>query len=698
MNFKNTISIYFFLLLPFTSWGQGTDSLSQDIPTDILENIAEQVENESGEFDNNTFLEDLEMLSTIKINLNYASIDDLLQTTVLTELQAMSIVNYVKTYGELKSIYELKGIIGLDKETIEKLLPFVYVSSSIKPIYSWKDLLSKGRHTVMYRYQQTLEKAKGYTEPDWYQNRWTSRYAGDRTRQYLRYRYQLLKGISYGVTLEKDPGEKLFQKDLKLRIDYVSAHLFVENRGIFRYIAIGDYEVNLGQGLLMWQGFGVGKSVSVNNVKRTSDVLKPHTSVIEDNFCRGAGASIQKKGFELTSFVSYRMRDGSSLSVDTLTNENLEILSLQSSGLHRTSSEIANRANTKLWTTGGRAGWSGRLFSIYLNATYNKLGTDLTPSKELYKKYSFFGSSLFNASINYQYLGKKFYLFGESAISENGGFAFLNGISSRPTPGVTLSLVHRYYAKNFLSLNGSAFGESSVSNPTNEHGLYAGVSFKIHPKITINNYIDVFYFPWMKYRVDVPGTSGYDIFHEWQYYHNRKLDFYARFRFESKARNILDPLAPITDISYYKKSSFRIQFNYRASDNWTFKTRGEWSFFNDTYNGLKKGYVFYQDIGYKFPSGKVSLSARYAIFNVNDYDARIYTYENDVLYAFSIPAMIGSGSRAYIVSKIRLYRNLDLWIRIAQTFRNDIKVFGSGLEELPRNTRSEVKVQLRYRF
>ncbi|MCZ2393139.1 MAG: helix-hairpin-helix domain-containing protein [Chitinophagales bacterium] len=678
--------------------GQGIDSLSQEVPTDILENIAEQVENESGEFDNNTFLEDLEMLNQIKINLNYASIDELMQTTVLTELQALSIVNYVKNYGEFKSIYELKGVIGLDKNTIEKLLPFVEVSNTQHPIYNWKDLLNKGRHTVMYRYQQTIEKAKGYTEPEWYQNRWTSRYLGDRTRQYLRYRYQLLKGISYGITLEKDPGEQLFQKDVKLRIDYVSAHLFIENRGIFRYIAVGDYEVNLGQGLLMWQGFGVGKSVSVNNIKRSSEVLRPHTSVIEDNFSRGAAASIQKKRFEVTGFVSYRMRDGSSIAVDTLTNDNLEILSLQSSGLHRTTSELANRANTKLWTTGGRLGWSGRLFSVYINATYNKLGAQLSASKDLYKKYTFYGNSLFNSSINYQYLGKKFYFFGESAVSENGGFAIVNGISSRPTLGVTLSIVHRYYSKKFQSINGSAFGESTVSSPSNEHGIYAGISFKIHPKITLNNYVDVFYFPWMKYRVDVPGTYGYDIFHEWQYYHNRKLDFYARFRYESKARNINIPLAPITDISYYKKSSFRLQLNYRPSENWTFKSRGEWSFFNDRYNGLKKGYIFYQDIGYKFPSGKISLSGRYAIFNINDYDARIYTYENDVLYAFSIPAMIGKGSRAYIVAKIRLYRNLDLWLRWAQTFRNDIKVFGSGLEELPKNTRSEIKVQLRYRF
>ncbi len=695
---KHGILTIFILLISVNIYGQSLDTLQQEIPTDILEDLAEQAENEDGEFDNNTFLEDLELLSSVKINLNNTTIEELMRTTVLTELQAMSIINYVTTYGDFQSIYELKGVLGLDKATIDKLLPFVMVADPKKQAYSWRDQLTKGRHIVLYRYQQTIEKAKGYTDPEWYQNRWTSRYAGDRTRQYLRYRYQFLKGISYGITLEKDPGEKLFQNNAKLKIDYVSAHLFLENKGPFRYIALGDFEVNLGQGLLMWQSFGVGKSVTVNNIKHTSDVLRPHTSVIEDNFNRGAGATFQMKGFEVTGFLSHRLRDGSSIAVDTLTDDVLEVQSLQTSGMHRTESELKNRANTKLWATGGRVGWSNRIFSVYLNTTFHKFGTTLTPPQDLYRMYSFSGNSLFNSSVNYNYLGKRFNFFGESAMSENGGVAFLHGISSRPTPGITLSVVHRYYSKSFQTLAGSAFGETTTNNPTNEHGLYAGVSFKVHPKITLNNYVDVYHFPWMKYRVDVPGTNGYDIFHEWVYRHNYKLDITARFRYETKARNLTDATAPITDVTYIKKSSFRLHLNYRASDNWSFKTRGEWSFFNDRVNGLKKGYLFYQDISYKFPSGRWAISGRYAIYKIDDYDARIYAYENDVLYAFSIPAYIGTGSRAYLLAKVRLYRNIDLWVRYAQWFRNDIKVIGSGLDELPKNTRSEIKVQLRVRL
>src|SRR5690606_18289026 len=147
------------------SLAQMSDSLTPTIPTDILEGILEQQENEEGEFDNNDFLEEMELLMSFKINLNFTSVDELMTTNVLTQLQALSIINYVGNYGPMKSIYELKGVLGLDKATIDLLLPFVTVGATKKSQYSLKDQLTKGRHTIIYRYQQVLEEPRGFTPP-----------------------------------------------------------------------------------------------------------------------------------------------------------------------------------------------------------------------------------------------------------------------------------------------------------------------------------------------------------------------------------------------------------------------------------------------------------------------------------------------------------------------------------------------------
>lgn len=675
---------------------QMADTVAPTIQTDILESILEQQESEDGEFDNNDFLEDLELLASRKINLNFTSVDELMRTNVLTQLQAMSIINYVDTYGPMKSIYELKGVLGLNKSTIDLLLPFVTVSPDEKKLYSLKDQLTKGRHTIIYRYQQVLEEPKGYTPPTINSDgSLSSRYGGDRTRQLFRYRYQFLNGISYGVTMEKDPGEKYIQPGAKLGVDYISAHIFLENQGPFRFIALGDFEVNLGQGLINWQSFGVGKSVAVNNIKRSAQVFRPHTSVIEDNFFRGAGATFQKGKWEVSGFASYRLRSASISQVDTL-DEILEISSFQSSGLHRTPTELRGRNAIQLFTTGGRIGWKGRRFSIYGNTTYNKLSAPLLRQDQPYNNFAFNGKELFNGSIDYTYLGKKFNLFGESAVSGNGGTAFLHGMNIQPTSGVTLSLLHRYYARNYHQIFGAAFGESST--PFNEHGLFAGASFRLNKKILINNYVDIYHFPWLRFRVDQPNTNGLDLLHEWVYRHSRKLEFYARYRWETKARNASDDAAPVDYTVMTKRSSLRLHMNYRASEDWSFKTRGEFSFFKDGAMELQRGYLFYQDIGYNAPSGRWNVSARYAIFNAQTFDARIYAYENDVLYSFSIPPYQGRGQRVYIVTKIRVHRRVDIWLRYAQTFRNDVDVISSGLDELPSNSRSDIRAQIRVKF
>ena len=679
-----------------TMQAQVRDTLLPEVPADILENLLEQQESEDGDFNNNDFLEDLEQLMKRKINLNNTSVPELMRTNVLTEMQALSIINYFANYGPLKSIYELKGVVGLDKNTIDLLLPYVTVADADAPLYSLKDQLTKGRHSIIYRYQQTLERAAGFNPADTStEGAGSNRYAGDRTRQFFRYRYQFLNGISYGFTMEKDPGEMYFNPDIKLRVDYVSAHLYLENKGPFRFIALGDYEINLGQGLLCWQSFGVGKSIAVNNIKRTAQAIRPHTSVVENNFFRGAAASIVRKNFEVLAFASFNQRDASISVLDTL-DEILEVSSLQTSGLHRTPTERASRNAIDLFTTGGRVGWKGRRAQVYLNSTYNRLSTPLVRDDQPYNRFAFSGKELFNASLDYSYLGNKFNFFGESAVSQNGGTAFLHGLTLRPAPSVTLSLVHRSYARNFHTLFGDSFSEGTT--PVNEQGLYGGISFKVHRKVMVNSYADIYRFPWLRFRLDQPNTGGLDIMHEWVYRHNRQLEFYARFRWETKARNAPDDAAPLDYATMTKRSSLRLNMTYRANDSWTFRTRGEWSFFNDGFTGLQRGYLFYQDLGYNHPSGRWNINARYAIYKVDNFDARIYAFENDVLYYFSIPALLGTGSRVYVVTRLKLSRRVDIWLRYAQTFRNDVAQIGSGLEMLPGNTRSDIRAQVRIRL
>jgi hypothetical protein len=118
---------------------------------------------------------------------------------------------------------------------------------------------------------------------------------------------------------------------------------------------------------------------------------------------------------------------------------------------------------------------------------------------------------------------------------------------------------------------------------------------------------------------------------------------------------------------------------------------------DDTGLAWRSGYVLAQDVGYQF-NRTLKLTARYSIFDADDYDSRQYIYEQDVLLAVSVPALYGQGTRVYGLAEIRLNRSLTLWLRYAETRYRHQDLVGSGLESIQGQLRSEVKAQLRVKF
>jgi hypothetical protein len=138
--------------------------------------------------------------------------------------------------------------------------------------------------------------------------------------------------------------------------------------------------------------------------------------------------------------------------------------------------------------------------------------------------------------------------------------------------------------------------------------------------------------------------------------------------------------------------------SYRVLETFTLKNRFEQVIYNDGINSESKGYVVYQDLSYKPKTIPMTFSLRYALFDTDDYNSRIYAYENDILYSFSVPAYYGKGSRFYIMTKVKLRKNIDFWLRFSQTYFTDRSVISSGLTEIEGNIKSEIKFQIRIKI
>ena len=93
-----------------------------------------------------------------------------------------------------------------------------------------------------------------------------------------------------------------------------------------------------------------------------------------------------------------------------------------------------------------------------------------------------------------------------------------------------------------------------------------------------------------------------------------------------------------------------------------------------------------------------SANIRLQYFETDDYNSRLYAYENDVLYSFSIPVFYEKGYRYYLNVNYDLTKKLTAWARIAQTINPDRSIIGSGLDEIKGNRKTEVKLQVMYRF
>lgn len=664
---------------------------------EVIENYIQNNELE-GDFENQDIFENLEAYQRNPLNLNKASYAELEDLNLLNAAQINALIDYRIRFGKLISMYELQAVPNFDLLAIKRILPFVKVSGDLDDVQvPLIKMLYQGRNELFYRWQRVLEERDGYrayrAEED------LNRYLGDPNRHFFRFKHTYENRLSYGITAEKDAGEEFFKGSNKQGFDFYSAHFFLKNYNKrIKALAIGDYAASFGQGLILFSGFGRGKGAEVMSIRRNANTLRGYSSVGEALFYRGAGLTFGlTDNLEVTAFGSIRNRDGNLLEPDTLDTDEqfLQFSSLQTSGLHRTAGEIADKNALQQTSIGGNIKYRGDRFHVAANVLYNQFDKELVRSPRPYNRYYFNGDRLLNASLDYSYIYRNYNFFGETAISDNGGIATLNGLLIGLDRTLNFSILHRHFEKEYQALNPAPFAETS--NGANETGLYLGLQYNPNRNWTLQGYYDFWKHPYFRFRADAP-SSGYEYLVKISYKQRRKLEAYTQFRFERKQENAPDPEAPIDYLLDRDRVQLRVHLTYHLSPVLTLKSRAEYALFDNHFEPKSQGFLVYQDVQYKPKDFPVSLTARYALYETDDYDARIYAYENSILYDFYNPAYYNQGSRFYINLRYRGIRNLSLELRYARTFWETPDAIGNGLEEIDGDVRTEVKAQVRYRF
>lgn len=618
-------------------------------------------------------LDKMEYLKSKPLDLNTATREQLEEVPFMTSIIAKKIVDYRTKNGNLKSKRELLKIDGISQEYYDKVKVFLVAKNSksdfvkdetgkvVKESEFYSNSIFKDVDVkIRSRVQSDLQDRKGFID---------GTYEGSKQKVYNRLTASYDKkiyNIGANITLEKDAGESSYA-------DFSSGYIDFKNWKFVNKLVVGDYSLNFGQGLGMWSSLGFSKGAeAVDIIKKNNYRIDSYRSTNEVQFFRGAATNVEFGKYNFFFFYSDNYFDAS---IDTTLNE---VSSIYFDGYHRTTSEKNRQNSSKEQLIGGRVfadyGFL-RIGSTYWTSKFSKpFNSDST--KQLF---NFSGSTANMISVDYDIIYRNFNLFGEFARSQSGGVAGLSALQFSFSKFAEMIFLYRNYPEDFTPVHSFAFGENN-GNTQNENGIYAGLSLKPLKGLSIDTYFDQFKFPYRTYFNPVP-TSGNDFLVNTEYKVSKGFLVYLKYKNKNKeeTRTVLDGFnRDVKKIDNRNQMNIRLGFDYDVSNKIRVRSRYEYVFVKyDNFGGNNKGFLFFTDIK-AFAFKNLSFSTRFIVFQTDDYDSRVYEFEEDLKGVMSNYGLYGKGTRWYLLAKYKPYNFFELTAKYSATYFDGVKTIGSG--------------------
>lgn len=648
-----------FLLILSIKINAQVDSL-----TNYFDDLQNYIEKTSllDEEDENNFYETIEDLLRNPININKASVQELLTIPILDFSTADKIIKYRNRNNNFYSLNELFLIDNLSHELITLIKPLLILNDKEPELITKEPFLNfiNSRNRIV----QDIQSRKGFNNGN---------YLGTKPKIYNRIQISA-KDYFLNLTQEKDAGENSFT-------DFYSGSFSISNLSYIKKFIIGDFNLAFGQGLALAKPFGARKgSYSTISIIKNQKYVSEYTSTNETNFFRGSSAIINLFDFDINLFYSKNK-------ISTNLNDEAKITSIKVDGIYRTANDLTKKQNVLLKSFGGSINFTNEIFHIgvlYTNFDFDKkFSSDY--SEYIADENSFdFISSDYSLTLNDVFLTGEFSYNGLSIASINNLFINI----SRKFRFITS---FRNYPSNYFNFFANGFGERS--NTQNEVGFYSG--FQLRSGIgTFDLYFDQFKFP-NKDELSFP-FSGNELS---IFYHNKftkSLGINLRYFIENKDDEIESDGS--LKIAKAKKQRVRADFSYSTIKSIKLKTRFEFNNFSiDELNKSEKGFLVYQDIKF-YTLNDLRLYGRFIIFQTDSYNSRIYEFENDLLGTFASRALYGNGYRWYIMAKYQIINQLELSIKYSNTLRTDVEEIGSGDQTIKGNLENRVSMQIDLKF
>ena len=627
-------------------------------------------------------------LAANPLDINTASARDLALIPAFSSLLARRLVADRQTNGPFRSIAAIRRVAGVTPRRFLQARPYLVLETAAPDAAqasryptppSLREVVRNLDVRVLQRAERRLDLGRGYDAD-------TTRttFAGSPLRLTTRIRVGSDRRVQARLTLDKDPGEpfRWAPETQTYGFDHLTGSLAVRDFGRLQSLVVGDFAVEFGQGVTLWRGIAFGKGRDpVGALLRSGRGVTPYASTEENRFFRGLAATVRvTPSLSVTGFASRRRVDASlgAPSPEAGSAGIRPAVSLSSTGLHRTDSEIARKDALRERVIGGAAEAEWTRLRIGAAAYHSRFGRPVARGSQPYERFDFAGDRATMASIYASaYVGNAV-LSGEVARAPSGDLGGIVGAAVDVGTRTEAVVVGRMYPRSFTSRHGYAFGERNGATQ-NEMGLYTGLRLQVADDWTVAAYADTYRFPWLRFSVPRP-SSGIDARLVVEHRPRPWMEHYVQVRAETReegttrsdgAVRLVDAVQPET------RQSLRWHGEYVFSDALTLRTRIEASRFH-TPEATSTGLLMYQDIRWS-PVRRLQLDGRLAFFDTDDFDARVFAYEYDLLYAFSVPALFGQGRRAYLLARARPTHRLTVEAKYGVTTFADVDTVAPAL-------------------
>jgi hypothetical protein len=664
-NFRFILMITLFL--PVTA----ADSQDQENLMDQEELILESDENTRIPVE---IFEERQDLCLQPVDLNSASREELESSGLFTPFQVNVIIEYRERHGDLFSIYELASLTGFRVARLKEITPYLTAGSSLPVRRSH----SRGHRVFIYA-GRTFPEASGYKTGG---DSGDPAYRGSPLKTGLKIESGLGRRVGLGLAYEKDPGEAGFHEN---RPEYLTGYLAYSGDRVLERLVMGSYRLHLGLGLV--QGTGLIHSAGgVFQAPVTLSALKPYGGLSESGLHRGLACRLNLRPVTIMAWSSARPMD---LSAGDLFQENrgIDWVSLRrESGLHRTSGEEGGRNLGYLANAG-----------ISVQVNYNNLFAGAQFSTEisgLTRKgrdslHMDSGPSLYHSiSIYWRWQKRKLETFGEYSPGNVQRCAILAGVRYHFSDFLSGCLLLHHYGTGHRETFSSAY--ASGSHISNEGG--ATLCFQAEPfgRLLADLSIELFDYPCPRHQCVVPSSGARYSFSlqnsgtgmlQWRIRYMQRIWQDTPACEQPGVHTLSEHRACRVDgrVVYEPGNRFRWQSRFIASLN-----RGE----------AATGYAAAQQaetVGWDV----VKVAVQFVVFNIPQWESRIYLYEPGLYHHFDFPAYYGQGQKITAVISLKAGRRITLEVKTSVVTTYDREQTGSGNDAVEGPRRYDAEMQLR---